>query len=220
VIDVLMVEPLGCAISESRVMAIGLHHRDRHLTRSDSPSMFAFKQIPSLFRVAASGEAGIGLTPWSITGQLPIRRGSEAVAGDECSCGVALSGDTAVYNEEAFRFLLDIERRRFDASSQLFVLVLVELTRRVAHPEQIPAPIASKIFDSLTRTLRDTDLVGWYRDQRVIGAVLTHVGETPLAESTRQMSTRVTQALASDLPEDTAKQLKVRLYRPRAKVAR
>jgi len=221
VIDTLMVEPLASASSESGVMAIALHHFERNLTRSDSPSMFGLKQIPSFFRVAATGEAGMGLTTFSVNGQLPIRRGSGAVIpADECSCGLALTGDNAVYNEEAFRFLLDIERRRFEASAQLFVLILVELTLRAGLPEKMPAPVASKIFGSLTQTLRDTDLVGWYRDQRVIGAVLTHVGEMPLEDSTRQMSARVTQALHTDLPQDTAKQVKVRLYRPRMKETR
>ena len=220
-IDALMVEPFASASRESGVMAIALHHVERNLTRSDSPSMFGLKQIPSFFRVAATGEAGMGLTTFSVNGQLPIRRGSgPVIPADECSCGLALTGDNAVYNEEAFRFLLDIERRRFEASAQLFVLILVELTRRAGLPEKMSAPVASKIFGSLTQTLRDTDLVGWYRDQRVIGAVLTHVGDMPLEDSTRQMSARVTQALHADLPEDTAKQVKVRLYRPRMKETR
>lgn len=216
----LTVEPTGAALVGSRVMAIGLHNIDRHLTRSDSPSMFGIKQIPSLFRIAATSEAGIRLTTRSISAQLPIRRTPETFAAPECSCGLASTGDPAVYNEEAFRYLLDIERNRFEASSQPFVLILVELMRRLRHPDPMPAATASQIFGSLTRTLRDTDVVGWYRDQRIIGAVLTHLGDMALPDSTRQMSARVTKAFGNDLPGDTANRLKVRLYRPRARMTR
>jgi hypothetical protein len=217
----LTVEPTGAALVGSRVMAIGLHNIDRHLTRSDSPSMFGIKQIPSLFRTAVISEAGMRLTTRSISDQFPIRRRPETFAAPgQCSCGLASTGDPAVYNEEAFRYLLDIERNRFEASSQPFVLILVELMRRLGHPDRMPAATASQIFGSLTRTLRDTDVVGWYRDQRIIGAVLTHLGDMALPDSTPQMSARVTKAFGNDLPGDTANRLKVRLYRPRARMTR
>ena len=183
--------------------------------------MFGIKQIPSLFRIAVTSEAGVRLTTRSISVQLPIRRRPETVAAPgQCSCGLASTGDPAVYNEEAFRYLLDIERNRFEASSQPFVLILVELVRRLGHPDRMPAATASQIFGSLTRTLRDTDVVGWYRDQRTIGAVLTHLGDMALPDSTPQMSARVRKALGDDLPGDTANRLKVRLYRPRARMTR
>jgi len=202
-----------------RVMAIGLHTTDCTLTRSHSPSMFGIKQIPLLFRMAATTEASVGVTTWNLTAPFPVKRKPDVIAvHDQCTCGHALSGDAAVYNEEAFRYLLDIERKRFEASLQPFVLVLVDLTRQAGHSDRMPGALASKIFATLTCTLRDTDVIGWYREDRIIGAVLTHLGDAPVADVTRPMSARVTHALSRHLPDEVGRRLKVRLYRPRARM--
>src|SRR5215211_1709317 len=129
-IDMLQVEPTRATTRGSSVMAIGLHNPDRNLTRSDAPSMFGFKQIPPLFRFAATSDAGLRLAAWSVGGgQLPVQRSAEAEAfdaADECSCGLALTGEHAVYNEEAFRYLLDIEQKRFEAAAEPYVLIIVQ----------------------------------------------------------------------------------------------
>lgn len=218
-LDVLQVGLIGSTPAGAQVMAIGLHSFGCTLRRSHSPSMFGIKQIPLLFRVVTTTETSVGVSTWNLAAPFPVRRKQDAVpAHDQCTCGLAQAGSAQVYNEEAFRFLLDIERKRFEASSQPFVLVLVDLMRRVGHTDRMPAAAAAKIFASLTCTLRDTDVIGWYREDRVIGAILTHLGAGPVAATTRQMSARLTRALSSQLPDDVGQRLKVRLYRPRAKV--
>jgi hypothetical protein len=183
--------------------------------------MFGIKQIPLLFRMATTTEVNVGVSTWSLSAPFPVRRKSDTVAiPDECTCGLALAGKSEVYNEEAFRYFLDIERKRFEASSQPFVLVLVDFVRRSGHTDLMSAATASRIFSSLTCTLRDTDVIGWYREDRIIGAVLTHMGDAPIAETTRQMKARLTRALGGHLPDDIARFLKVRLYRPRVKLER
>jgi len=216
-----MVEAIELAPFASRAMAIGLHTTSRTLTRSYSSSMFGIKQIPLLFRVAATTEpGGVGLPAWSLAGQLALNHKPDTVAAPEqCSCGLALTREGA-YNEEAFRYLLDVERKRFEVSSQPFMLVLVESVRRPGHTDRMPPAVAARIFATLRGTLRDTDVIGWYREGRIIGAVLTHLGDVPLAESTRPMSARVRRALADHLSADTARHLKVRLYRPRVELLR
>jgi hypothetical protein len=159
------------------------------------------------------------VSTWSITTPFPLKRKPDVIAvHDQCTCGHALAGDATVYNEEAVRYLLDIERKRFEASLQPFVLVLVDLARQAGHGERMPGAVASRIFATLTCTLRDTDMIGWYREDRVIGAVLTHLGDAPVANITRPMSARITRALGGDLPGEIGRLVKVRLYRPRARM--
>src|SRR5258705_3194143 len=97
--------------------------------------MFGIKQIPSLFRVAATTtEGSLGLTaPWSVADLRPFRRRTEERAdhASSCTCALSLTANGAAYNEEAFRYLLDVERERFEASNQPFVLLLVDLTRHL-----------------------------------------------------------------------------------------
>jgi hypothetical protein len=219
VLDVLHVELTGSMPVHGRVMAIGLHTTDCTFTRSHTRSMFGIKQIPLLFRMAATTEANVGVSTWSITAPFPVKRKPDMIAvREQCTCGHALSGDAAVYNEEAFRYLLDIERKRFEASLQPFVLVLVDIARQAGHSDRMSGVIASRIFETLTCTLRDTDVIGWYREDRVIGAVLTHLGDAPAPDITRQMSARVTRALTGHLPGEVGRRVKVRLYRPRPRL--
>lgn len=182
--------------------------------------MFGIKQIPSLFRIAATTtEGSLGLSaPWSVADLRLFRRRTEpAIAADagQCMSGLALTSNGAAYNEEAFRYLLGVERKRFEASNQPFVLLLVDLTRHLGQGDRMTSAIGAKVLASLTRSLRDTDMVGWYRQGRVIGAVLTHLGDGPLDEISQHMTGRVTRALRTDLSKNVARHLKVRLYQPK-----
>lgn len=178
--------------------------------------MFGIKQIPLLFRMATTTDASVGLPTWNVTGQFQLRRRPAGVTEPgESTCAQELTGGGTVYNEEAFRYLLQVERKRYEASLNPFVLVLVDLRRHGSGT--MAETVAASIFSALTRTLRDTDVIGWYREDRIIGVVLTHLGDAPIAETTRQISARVTNAVSADLSQDVTASLKVRLYRPRAK---
>lgn len=205
-------------------MAIGLHSFLAFVPKELRSPMFGIKQIPSLFRFA-SMQGSVGLTPaWTVAPQRRVRRATEAqeaaqhvvVAGDECSCGFALAGHGAAYNEEAFCFLLDIERRRFEASGEPFVLMLIDHRDRRTGTG-IDSAVGARVFASLTRSLRDTDVIGWYRQGRAIGACLTHLGDAPVVDVSRQMADRVTRAFVADLPNELAGQLRVRVYQPQAR---
>src|SRR2546426_4317449 len=78
----------GCRPVDGRVMAIGLHTVDyTFTTRSHSPAMFGIKQIPVLFRMAATTEA-VGVSSWSFTAPFPARRKADVIAvHDRCTCG-------------------------------------------------------------------------------------------------------------------------------------
>ena len=183
--------------------------------------MIGIRQIPSLFRMTAITEGGIGLPAWSFAGQPALRKRPQPDVDSpshECSCGLALTGHGDAYNEEAFRYLLDVERNRFDYSSRPFVLVLVDLEQRSGLPHRFDSALGAKVFASLARSLRETDVIGWYREGRVVGALLTHLGDAPIADVSRQMAERVAQTLRDELPERVARRLKVRLYRPLARL--
>jgi hypothetical protein len=70
------------------------------------------------------------------------------------------------------------------------------------------------VFAGLARSLRDTDVIGWYSEGHIAGAVLTHLGEASIADVSRLMAERVIRTLRVDLPEEMAGRLKVRLYQP------
>src|SRR5580765_3491422 len=111
-------------------MAIDLHYVHRQVTRSRALPMIGIRQIPSLLRMTATTDGSMGLPAWGLAVPVSLKQGFEPAApphtgSDQCSC--ALAGHESAYNEEAFQYLLSVERKRFEHSSRPFVLMLVEL---------------------------------------------------------------------------------------------
>jgi len=130
-----------------------------------------------------------------------------------CSCGVAQKGrDGRAFNEEAFQYLLDVEQRRSEHSRRPFLLLLADVRTPVGTSRRLERSIASDLLSCLWRCLRDTDFVGWYRDQRVAGAILTQHGEVSGAVAAVRAFQRVQEAFAADLPPHVAQRLQVRVY--------
>ncbi len=79
-------------------------------------------------------------------------------------------GAAQAYNEEAFRYFLEIERKRSESSTRPLLLLLVDVR---GADDVIDQATATQLFAGLAGCLRETDFVGWYRENLVIGAVLT-----------------------------------------------
>lgn len=122
------------------------------------------------------------------------------------------SGLGQVYDEEAFRHFLAIEHKRSERSGQPYLLLLVDLQDHQDVRPLIDAAVAPKLFAGLWLCLRETDVIGWYVANRVVGAVLTDLGDGPTAHVCRVVHRMVSDVLDEHLPPDVAHQLQVRLY--------
>ena len=140
---------------------------------------------------------------------------------DRRSYGVSLEGRLGqAYNEDAFRYFLEIERKRAARAHRPVLLLLLDLRDQPAIGPRIDPMLAAKLFSGLWRCLRETDVVGWYREERVAGAVLTQVDDGPRSEVTRVTRERVSTALCQDLSADVARRLRVRVYQLPAELKR
>ena len=132
---------------------------------------------------------------------------------DRCSCGIALEGRLGqAYNEQAFRSFLAIERKRSERSGCPFLLLLVALKEQSGVTVRIDPMVAPKLFSALWLCLRETDCIGWYREERVAGAVLTELGDRHPTEVCRLIGQRVSGVLSEGLPANVARRLQVRVY--------
>jgi len=132
---------------------------------------------------------------------------------DMCPSGVALEDRLGhAYNEQAFRYLLAIEQKRSERSGCPFLLLLVDLKEKSGIGVRIDPMVASKLFSALGLCLRETDVVGWYREERVAGAVLIELGERRPTEVSRLIGQRVKDRLYAGLPSNVARRLQVRIY--------
>jgi lipopolysaccharide/colanic/teichoic acid biosynthesis glycosyltransferase len=72
-----------------------------------------------------------------------------------------------------FTRMLCVERNRAERSGRRLVLMLLESASLLAHDE--PTGAAYRIQYALSRSTRETDIVGWYRDGAVMGVIFTEI---------------------------------------------
>ena len=115
------------------------------------------------------------------------------------------------YDEETFLYFLAIEQARAGNSNHRLRLLLASLEPVHGKPIPIPRASATRLFKGLRLSLRDTDIMGWYRQDCVAGAVLS-AGADPLeSEMSSVIEQRVGEALRRRLPAKFAGCLRVRV---------
>lgn len=78
-------------------------------------------------------------------------------------------------NEDAFVSMLYLERRRAERSPKRFVLVLVDVQRTVTNGKlDRIVPVLSK---ALAESTRETDIMGWYLENSLLGIIGTELGK-------------------------------------------
>lgn len=80
--------------------------------------------------------------------------------------------------EIAFVEMLRLERRRTERSGQAFALVLVSCD---GFDQEQRAAIAEVSAQALSRCIRETDVLGWYEERRVLGLLMMDIGASPEA---------------------------------------
>jgi hypothetical protein len=131
---------------------------------------------------------------------------------EPCSCGLAMAGHGDAYNEEAFHHFLAVERKRSELSGRPFLLLLVEFEKSPGLSSHIDSSLAAQMFSGLGQGLRDTDVIGWYRDNRVAGAVLTDLDEVSEQSVRQQVTRRVSAALRESVSAAVASRVRVCVY--------
>ena len=123
------------------------------------------------------------------------------------------------YNERAFRYFLALERKRAERFNRSFLLLLVNLRRQPLMSIHLTPHIATNVFGALSVCVREVDFMGWYRESRVVGAVLSLGATTPERDASSQIGQRCVAALSDRLPATVATRLQVRVLqlRPRTR---
>jgi lipopolysaccharide/colanic/teichoic acid biosynthesis glycosyltransferase len=76
---------------------------------------------------------------------------------------------------DAFVSMLCLERRRAERAQRRFVLMLVDVKRAIGNGQQDRT--ISKISAALTNATRETDILGWYQQNSLIGVIGTELGD-------------------------------------------
>ncbi|MGH9422990.1 MAG: hypothetical protein ACRD3J_23645, partial [Thermoanaerobaculia bacterium] len=94
-------------------------------------------------------------------------RSASSVGGlrylDDCSHVESVTSAVDAYNEDAFRYFLQVEEKRFLRSSRRFLLLLLDVNNEAGTAEPLDPSLSKKLFEALKPCVRETDFVGWYR---------------------------------------------------------
>jgi len=115
------------------------------------------------------------------------------------------------YDEETFRFFLGIEQARAARANQPVRLLLATLESNPGQALPFPRAGVARFFDALRLTLRDTDVLGWYEQGRVAGAVLTVPVGNQTPELVEHLEQRIGEEMRRRMPSNIAKLLRVRV---------
>jgi len=80
-----------------------------------------------------------------------------------------------ILNEDAFISMLYLERRRAERAQKRFVLVLIDVKRSSGgHSKDRNI---SALLTALSEVTRETDIIGWYLDNSLVGVIGTELGK-------------------------------------------
>lgn len=114
------------------------------------------------------------------------------------------------YNEAAFKYFLDVDRRRVRRTDRSILLVLVSVQEYPGRCVQLTDGLAAQLFTGLAASVREVDFIGWHRHGRVIGAVLPQAVSAS-RELRDLIADRVLMSLKKSLPRQTAAFLRARV---------
>jgi len=129
----------------------------------------------------------------------------------EAMKGMASFSQSGAYNQEAFRYLLESESKRSNRSGYFCQILLVYRTDAQGRIVQMDSHVAKTVIAALSRSLRETDYIGWYSEGRVVGGVLTAVGQDSEAGVSTRFQPSLVEILRAKLGVKETSRLQIRV---------
>jgi len=115
------------------------------------------------------------------------------------------------YNQETFRYLLESESKRSERSGHFCRILLVYWTDVQGRDVQMNSYAAKTVMAVLSRSLRDTDYIGWYREGRIAGAVLTVLVQESITQVSTHLQPRLVKIIRAKLGAKVTSLLQIRV---------
>lgn len=108
-----------------------------------------------------------------------------------------LAGERRLLDEDSFRRMLSLERKRAERSRKAFLLMLLDI--RTSNSAPINRNGIDNIVSTLMVTTRETDITGWYQNDLVVGVMFTELIIDEKGSIVSTILERVTTVLRSNL---------------------
>ena len=107
------------------------------------------------------------------------------------------SGEREVSNEETFKRMIAIERKRTERSREPFLLMLLEAGNPQGSDKRGKA--LDRMVSALLLSIRETDVIGWYKDRITVGVMFTGLAGNDKNAVLSTILTRVSTTLRDEL---------------------
>jgi lipopolysaccharide/colanic/teichoic acid biosynthesis glycosyltransferase len=124
--------------------------------------------------------------------------------------GCSSIGAHQVLNEEAFSRMIAIERKRTERSGVPFLLMLLEAGK--VHGLEKNERALNNILSILPLSIRDTDIIGWYKDRAIVGVIFTGLVCTDKNSILSVILSKVGTTLRSRLTSDQFDQVSISFH--------
>jgi lipopolysaccharide/colanic/teichoic acid biosynthesis glycosyltransferase len=118
--------------------------------------------------------------------------------------------DRAPLNEETFRGMIAIERKRTERSKAPFLLMLLEAVNDESADTN--RTILRNVISALLSSSRDTDLIGWYEEGVIVGAMFTGLVVSDRRAILDTFLAKITANLREELPEEQFNQVRISFH--------
>ena len=118
--------------------------------------------------------------------------------------------ERALHDEEIFRRMIAIERKRTERSKSPFLLMLLEVVS--SGNRKNDRKTLDTIANALLLSSRDTDLVGWYKDNVIIGAMFTGLVVQDKRTTFNTFLLKVTSSLRDELTTEQFNQVSISFH--------
>ena len=127
--------------------------------------------------------------------------------------GMASFFQSGTYNQETFRYILESESNRSERSGQFCQILLLYWTDAQGRIVQMDSHVAKTVIAASSRSLRETDYIGWYRDGRIVGAILTVLERESMAQVSTHLQPRLVENIRAKLGVEEISRLQIRVCR-------
>ncbi len=120
----------------------------------------------------------------------------------------AANGQKEPLPEPVFLRLLTMERRRAERSGRSFLLIVLDGAQMFAESRTAMA----RVTKALCACIRETDLIGWHRQDAAVGIILTELGAADQNSIRRALLDTLTETLNSKVGPEQAEQILITFH--------
>jgi lipopolysaccharide/colanic/teichoic acid biosynthesis glycosyltransferase len=124
--------------------------------------------------------------------------------------GSLSTGIHEVLNEGTFKRMIAVERKRTERSGEPFLLMLLEVGNLQSSEKNEKA--LNSILSVLPLSIRDTDIIGWYKDRTTVGVMFTGLARKDKSSILSVILSKVSATLRGQLTSDQFDQVSISFH--------